>query len=113
VFTNDEFGGYGNNAIEELNLDEEINKETDLINETKKKENELLMPLIQSGMSMSPDMKFGWKPKDEISGAPIPLYYEFEQFSIPINPLTNEEYDPLYLGPRYKHSLAIHKVFAN
>jgi len=51
-----------------------------LINDSKKKENELLMPLIQSGMSLSPDMKFGWKPKDEISGAPIPLYYEFEQF---------------------------------
>eukprot|EP00347_Sterkiella_histriomuscorum_P022850 403336918 len=78
-----------------------------------KAENQLLMPLIQSGMSMSPDMKFGWKPKDEISGAPIPLYYEFEQFSIPINPLTNQEYEPLYLGPRYKHSLALNKVFAN
>ncbi len=36
------------------------------------------MPLINSGVSMAPDMKFGWKPKDEISGAPIPLYYEFE-----------------------------------
>jgi hypothetical protein len=44
------------------------------------------LPLIQSGISMNPDMKFGWKPKQEISGAPIPLYYDFEPFEIPINP---------------------------
>lgn len=71
------------------------------------------MPLIKTGVSMSPDMKFGWRPKDDISGAPIPLYYEFEQFSVPVNPHTNEEYEPLYLGPRFRHSLALHKEFAN
>jgi hypothetical protein len=43
-------------------------------------------------------MKFGWKPKEEISGAPIPLYYDFEPFEVPLNPLTNAEYEPIYLG---------------
>lgn len=62
---------------------------------------------------MLPDMKFGWKPKDAISGAPIPLYYDYEPFDIPINPLTNEEYDPIYYGPRPKHSLDVHKLYAN
>lgn len=64
-------------------------------------------------MSLQPDMKFGWKPKEEISGAPIPLYYDFEPFEVPINPQTNEEYIPVYLGPRHKHSLNVHKMFAN
>jgi len=36
------------------------------------------LPLIGSGASIMPDMKFGWKPKQEISGAPIPLYYNYE-----------------------------------
>ena len=71
------------------------------------------MPLIHSGVSMEPDMKFGWKPKIDISGAPIPLYYDFEPFEIPVNPLTHEEYEPLYLGTRPKHSIEVHKTFAN
>lgn len=49
----------------------------------------------------------------EVTGAPIPLYYDFEPFNIPINPLTGKEYVPIYLGPRYRHSLAMHKSFAN
>ena len=71
-----------------------------------------MMPLIQSGVSMMPDMKFGWKPKDEISGAPIPLYYDYVNIQIPLNPFSNNS-EFLYLGPRHKHSLAVHKVFAN
>jgi hypothetical protein len=62
---------------------------------------------------MQPDMKFGWRPKHEVSGAPIPLYYDYEPFEIPINPITNEEYTPLYLGARPKNSLEVHKLFAN
>ena len=58
-------------------------------------------------------MKLGWRPKEEVSGAPIPLYYDFVPLDIPTNPLTNDPYDPLYLGPRFKHSLALHKSLAN
>lgn len=32
---------------------------------------------------------------------------------MPINPQTNEEYEILYLGPRYKHSLEVHKAFSS
>lgn len=62
---------------------------------------------------MLPDMKFGWKPKDPICGAPIPLYYDYEPLDIPINHITNEEYEPIYLGARPKHSLDVHKLYAN
>lgn len=31
-------------------------------------------------------MKFGWKPEQQTSGAPIPLYYDYEHFDIPLNP---------------------------
>ena len=62
---------------------------------------------------MAPDMKFGWKPAQDLGGAPIPLYYDYETVDIPINPLTNKEYESIYFGPRPKHSLDVHKLFAN
>ena len=39
-----------------------------------------VMPLVRSGYSLKPDMMFGWQPKNKNqSGAPIPLYYDYEQ----------------------------------
>jgi len=71
------------------------------------------MPLIKSGASVHYDMMEGWRPQQElISGAPIPLYYDYEEFSIPINPVTNKPYVPLYYGPRRDNSLDVHKAFA-
>lgn len=35
------------------------------------------MPLIKTGQSMMPDMKFGWKPEVKTSNPPIPLYFDF------------------------------------
>lgn len=59
-------------------------------------------------------MKHGWRPKfKNAPRAPIPLYYEFDSFSIPIDPETKKPYEPIYLGPRYKNSLIVHKKFAN
>ena len=75
------------------------------------KEDEKPLPLINSGASMSPDMKFGWKPKQEVSGAPIPLYFHYEKFDsqlYDLNPL-----DFIYLGFRPKNSIEAHKVFSN
>jgi hypothetical protein len=48
-----------------------------------------------------------------MGGAPIPLYYDYEPFEIPINSSTNEEFDPIYLGVRPRHSLEVHKLFGN
>ena len=65
-------------------------------------------------MSIAADMKFGWRPQEkEVSGAPIPLHYDFEPFHIPINPLTNRPYQVLYLGHRMQTSIDVHKKFAN
>lgn len=71
------------------------------------------MPLIKTGVSVKADMKFGWKPKEEISGCPIPLYYDFEHFQIPLNPLTKKHYIPLYLGIRIPNSLQVHRIYSN
>jgi hypothetical protein len=37
----------------------------------------IAMPLVKTGISMEADMNLGWRPKQNISGAPIPLYYDF------------------------------------
>jgi len=72
------------------------------------------MPLIKSGVSVAADLRFGWRPQEkEISGAPIPLHYDFESFSVPINPATNKPYIVEYLGPRIQTSHDVHKKFAN
>ena len=58
-------------------------------------------------------MKEGWRPqRDPVSGAPIPLNYNYEPFVIPSNPVTLKPYIPLYLGPRIYNSLDVHKNFA-
>ncbi len=71
------------------------------------------MPLIKSGISLQSDMRLGWKPITDVTGAPIPLYYDYEIFDLPVKTLTGDPYEVLYLGPRYKHSIAMHKAFAN
>ena len=62
---------------------------------------------------MVPDMKLGWKPKEQAVAPPIPLYYDYEPFEVPINPITNKPYEVVYYGPRFKHSIEIHRCFAN
>jgi hypothetical protein len=50
-----------------------------------------------------------WKPKDvKVTGAPIPLYYDYEEFPEPKHPLTKELYPILYYGFRPKDSLIMH-----
>lgn len=50
---------------------------------------------------------------NNINGAPIPLYFDYESFDIPANPMTNEEYDITFYGNRFKDSIEMHKAFAN
>jgi hypothetical protein len=59
--------------------------------------------LVRTGISMAADMFLGWRPKKEFSGAPIPLYYNFEEFSV------EKEGEPIYLGPRIPNSIEVHK----
>lgn len=42
---------------------------------------------INKQFSMKPDMLFGWRP-DDITGAPIPMHFDFELFEILKNPST-------------------------
>lgn len=71
------------------------------------------LPLVRTGGSVLYDIKDGWRPKEkEISGAPIPLYYDFDQFKIPIDPETFKPFVPLYFGPRIFNSLELHKKYA-
>jgi len=48
-----------------------------------------------------------------VIGAPIPLFYDFETFEVPVHIHTKKEYVVNYYGPRYQNSLEIHKQFAN
>lgn len=70
------------------------------------------LPSVEKQYSLKPDMQFGWRPED-VRGAPIPMYYDFETFDIPINPETKIEYPSYYIGPRFQDSLEMHKSFAN
>ena len=48
-----------------------------------------------------------------MSGAPIPLHYDFETIELPRDPVTGKKYDILYMGQRINTSLLVHKKFAN
>jgi hypothetical protein len=57
-------------------------------------------------------MAFGWRPTN-IVGAPIPLYFNYEQAPLPINPDTKMERPIYYQGKRYVDSLLMHRNYAN
>lgn len=42
-------------------------------------QNDEPLPMMKNVGSLAQDIKMGWRPKASITGAPIPLYYEFEQ----------------------------------
>ena len=80
-------------------------KPDEINREEKEEENKIVdddyepLPLIKTGTSMAADMRFGWKPQtQEVSGAPIPLHYDFETIELPRDPLTGKRYDILFLG---------------
>ena len=62
--------------------------------------------------SLKPDMAFGWRPED-IHGAPIPMYFDYEQNELPTNTETGCDYPIYYLGNRFSDSLDMHQRFAN
>jgi len=72
----------------------------------------IALPSVNEKYSLKPDMVLGGRP-DDVRGAPIPMYYDFETFDIPVNPDTKTEYPPYYIGPRYGDSLEMHRQFAN
>ena len=63
---------------------------------------------------MEADMIFGWRPENiVVSGAPIPLNYNYETVLLPLDPETGKDAIPVYYGPRHSNSLEVHKNFAN
>lgn len=70
------------------------------------------MPLIRTGVSIQADIRMGWRPKNPYSGAPIPLFYEYECFSDIAWDSTDPKQIPIYLGPRVPTSLQLHKAYA-
>ena len=71
------------------------------------------MPLVTKQYDLKPDMQFGWKPKETVNGAPIPLFYDYEEFEVPIDPATKQKYKVSYYGPRIENSIEMHKRYAN
>lgn len=57
-------------------------------------------------------MQFGWKPED-VTGAPIPLFFDYETFEQLQNTHTFYPYPVYFYGKRYYDSLEVHHSFAN
>ncbi len=59
------------------------------------------MPLVESGISLAPDMKFGWKPTALQLSVPIPLYFDHEEEHLdnsPIDRFTGKRLPIIYYG---------------
>ena len=72
------------------------------------------MPLVSSGYSLAPDMKFGWKPTSIDLSVPIPLYFDYEEDYLDITPFcrqTKKKLPVIYYGYRPKDSLHMHQSF--
>ena len=63
---------------------------------------------IRRQYSLRPDMIFGWKPED-IHGAPIPMHFDYETNSLPVDTKTGFEFPVYYIGKRYSDSLDMHR----
>jgi len=70
------------------------------------------MPLIKTGVSIAVDLKLGWKPKNPYSGAPIPLYYDYEEFEGVTAAEKDKNQILLYLGLRPINSVHVHKEYS-
>ena len=65
------------------------------------------------GGSIAADMRFGWRPANPYSGAPIPLFYDFACYDEDINYYSKDPFKvPIYLGPRISNSLQMHRLWS-
>lgn len=71
--------------------------------DTNKSELIPFIPLVQSGISLEPDMLFGWKPKAITSGGPIPINFTMESFPTK---------GCIYYGYRPEDSIELHETFS-
>ena len=71
------------------------------------------MPLVKSGISLAPDMKFGWKPTALEISVPIPLYFDYDEETemTPLDKRLQKRLPILYYGFRPKDSLVMHQEF--
>ena len=73
------------------------------------------LPLIKTGTSMAPDMKFGWKPEVKCSHPPIPLYFDFVEHRL--HPYVFDDILTsdciVHQEKRSLDSYGMHKRFAN
>ena len=67
---------------------------------------------IRRYYSLKPDMAFGWRPED-IHGAPIPMYFDYECNDLPVNVETGWDFPVYFIGNRFSDSLHMHHRFAN
>ena len=74
------------------------------------------MPLIKSGASLMPDMKFGWRPEVKCSHPPIPLYFDFVEHKLDQYNITDEIEGAdviIFDNWRPSDSYQLHKKIAN
>lgn len=77
------------------------------------KDDDIPLNLIRQGISMKPDMIFGWKPEVETSNPPIPLYFDFVEHPLNAYHIENGNDVIVYQERRPKDSYTLHKWLAN
>lgn len=55
-------------------------KEIAILNKLRRGGDQSPRSVVIPGDSIAADIKMGWRPKNPYSGAPIPLYYDYEVF---------------------------------
>ena len=73
------------------------------VRESVKEEIISCIPLAHSGISLEPDMLFGWRPKSLLSGGPIPLSFTGDVISCK---------NSIFYGYRHEDSLELHENFS-
>jgi hypothetical protein len=63
-----------------MNLQFKLVKEIAILNKLRRGGDQSPRSMMIPGNSIAADIKMGWRPKNPYSGAPIPLYYDYEVF---------------------------------
>lgn len=108
MYTNEDDSGFETDSDNNIYLNEVRSRSSSSspmkVPESVKAEVIPCIPLAHSGISLEPDMLFGWRPKNLLNGGPIPL-----SFTAEIIPSKN----CIFYGYRPEDSLEFHEDFSS
>lgn len=107
MYTNEDDSGFETDSDNDIYLNEVRSRSSSSspvrIPESIKAEMIPCIPLAHSGISLEPDMLFGWKPKTLLNGGPVPLSFTTEVI---------QSKNCIFNGFRPEDSLEAHEVFS-